>query len=126
MQKHASLQVLPVQRLLLTLHISVIYILCLFDAVGMYLTWGVRHVPSQYNESLHIGACIYNVTIVALFALPLLAANLAGRSITFQLRAYAIMSLSLSTVAILFIPKFLTMFSGPFVGAIDGLKLESM
>lgn len=75
---------------------------------GMYLTWGVRSVPSQFNESVYIGICIYNVAIVSAFVLPLVSARMGGRSVTYQIRAYAIMFLSLSTVAVLFVPKFFT------------------
>jgi len=75
--------------------------------VGMYLTYLVRNTPSQFNESTYIGVCIYNVSVLVCFLVPLLATGVAGRE-QYLLRAFALMLVAFSTVSILYVPKFIS------------------
>jgi hypothetical protein len=53
--------------------------------------------------------CIYNVSLVLLFIIPLLSSSIGDRHATSLLRAFAVMFISLSTVLTLFVPKFLAL-----------------
>ena len=74
---------------------------------GVVLTYSVRGVPSQFNESTLIGLAIYNTAFVIAFIVPILAVGLGGRETTFQLRAYAIIFACGSCCGLLYIPKLL-------------------
>ena len=74
---------------------------------GVVLTYSVRGVPSQFNESTLIGLAIYNTAFVIAFIVPILAVGLGGRETTFQLRAYAIIFACSSCCGLLYIPKLL-------------------
>jgi hypothetical protein len=78
---------------------------------GIALTWLVRNTPSQFNESSFIGICIYNVSIVICFVVPIISADLGGRATIYLIRAFAIIFVTLTTVSILYIPKVITIYS---------------
>lgn len=73
--------------------------------LGAMLAWAVRKTPSQFNESALIGLSTYNATVVVSFIVPLIAVELGGRETTYLVRAFAIMFLVLSTLALLYVPK---------------------
>ena len=79
--------------------------------IGMVLTFLARNVPSQFNEAAYMTAAIYNVAVLFAFGIPLIASNVGGRETVYQIRAYGIMMLVVSTLSILFIPKFYHIFS---------------
>ena len=83
----------------------------LLIVVGMFLTYAVRKVPSQFNESLYIMISIYNVAAISVFVLPLIVAGTGGPTIVFQIRAYAVMFVCASTASIMFWPKWISMHS---------------
>ena len=72
---------------------------------GILLTWAVRNVPSTFNDSLLLTGCIYNISFVACFVIPILATGVGGRQTTFLVRAFAIMFVALSTQLLLYAPK---------------------
>ena len=80
---------------------------CGFLLFGIALTWLVRNIPSNFNESSYIGMCIYNVSIVICFVVPLISANVGGYTTIYLIRAFAIMFVSLTTVLVLYFPKLL-------------------
>jgi len=73
--------------------------------LGVMLGWAVRKTPSQFNEATLIGASIYNCSFVVAFIVPMVAVELGGRETTYLVRAFAILFLVLSTLALLYIPK---------------------
>jgi len=74
-------------------------------SIGVVLAYSVRNISSDFNESMMIGLALYNVSICVCFVLPILSAGL-GRKTTYLVKAFAVMFISLSTVGLLFIPKF--------------------
>jgi hypothetical protein len=83
---------------------------------GIALTWLVRNTPSQFNESSFIGICIYNVSIVICFVVPIISADLGGRATIYLIRAFAIIFVTLTTVSILYIPKLINIYSATQLG----------
>jgi len=73
--------------------------------LGIVLTFMVRVVPSQFNESMWISLALYNLGFVLCFILPILSAQLGGRKTVFMLRAFAIMLVVVATLGLLYIPK---------------------
>ena len=72
---------------------------------GVGLTWAVRGVPSQFNESLSIALSLYNVTFVVAFIIPIIATGLGGRETVFLIRAFAIIFVVVATLSLLYVPK---------------------
>ena len=72
---------------------------------GLHATWAVRHVAAEFNESLYITVCIYNVALVSIFVIPLVTAEAGGREAVMQIQAYSLMFISVATSSLLFIPK---------------------
>jgi len=79
---------------------------------GMYATWAVRHVPNEFNESLYITVCIYNVALVSVFVIPLVTSEAGGRETGMQIQAYSLMFISFATSSLLFIPKLIAIRGG--------------
>jgi hypothetical protein len=77
---------------------------------GVALTWLARNTPSQFNESSFIGICIYNVSIVICFIVPILSADLGGRESVYLIRAFVIMFITVTTVLVLYIPKLVNIY----------------
>lgn len=77
--------------------------MCLF--VGIALTYGIRHVPSNFNDSSVLAVCIYNVSFVVCFVIPIVVQGLGGREATYMIRNYAIMFVSMVTYMLLYAPK---------------------
>lgn len=73
--------------------------------VGIVLTYAVRNITSAFNESKLIAMCMYNVSVVSGFVLPIVSANLGGRNTSYMIRNFAIAFITMSTMGILFIPK---------------------
>jgi hypothetical protein len=88
--------------------------------VGTVLTWVVRNVPSQFNESASMAAAIYNVVFLVCFIIPIIATNVGGRSTTFMIRDFAVMFVVMATLGLLFIPKYMTSSSSTRVAVISG------
>ena len=81
---------------------------CGLLVIGIVLTWLVRKTPSAFNEASFMGICIYNVSFVVCFVVPMLAKDVGGRETTYLIRAFAIMFVCISTICILYVPKQLT------------------
>lgn len=54
--------------------LSIISVFMLFFFV-CYVSWQSRSVPANFRESLWLGACIFTVTLVSIFFLPMLIIN---------------------------------------------------
>jgi hypothetical protein len=80
---------------------------------GVVLTWLARDVPSQFNETPYIAACIYNAAIVLGFIVPIVGTQVGGRANSYWIMSTAGMFLCTVTVSILFIPKLYLIFGGP-------------
>ena len=74
-------------------------------AVGIFLTWGVRNVPSAFNESVFIAILIYNTAVMCSFILPLISEQVGGLTGAYQIRAYGICLIAFINVTVLFVPK---------------------
>ena len=74
---------------------------------GAGLTFLVRNVPSQFNESSLLGLSIYNTSFAVVFVVPILAVHLGGRETVYLIRGFAIMFISITTVCLLYVPKLL-------------------
>jgi hypothetical protein len=74
-------------------------------AVGIFLTWGVRNVPSAFNESVFIAILIYNTAVMCSFILPLISEKVGGFTGAYQIRAYGICLIAFINVTVLFVPK---------------------
>jgi hypothetical protein len=72
---------------------------------GMVLTIISRNVPSHFNETPYIGAAIYNVALLFMFIVPIVASGIGGRETTYAIRSFGIMWIILSSSLILFAPK---------------------
>jgi len=92
---------------------------------GIILTWAVRNVPSTFNDSLLLTACIYNITIIACFVIPIVATGLGGRKTTMMVRTLAIMFISLSTKLLLYAPKLYDISYGGDVAKLDGTRINN-
>jgi hypothetical protein len=79
---------------------------------GICLTWAVRNVPSTFNESKMLTACIYNILLVSCFVVPLVASGVGGRTTTFLVRSFAVMFVSVSTSLMLYAPKLYSIWTG--------------
>jgi hypothetical protein len=66
----------------------------------------VCDASSTYNESLYIGAAIYNVVCLLSFGIPLVATGVGGRTTTYLLRQLGLLVVVASTCSIVFLPKF--------------------
>jgi hypothetical protein len=75
----------------------------------MILTFKARNVPSQFNETSYMAAAIYNVAVLFMFVVPIVASSLGGRETAYQIRSFGIIVLVVSTLSILFLPKFYLM-----------------
>jgi hypothetical protein len=53
----------------------------------------------------YLGASIYNVSVLICFLVPIVSSQVGSRSTTFQIHAYGVMIIVISTMAILFVPK---------------------
>jgi len=73
---------------------------------GVLLTLAVRGVPGDFNDTMILSICIYNVTVVAAFLVPIEATDIGGRGATYAIRAFGIMFVVIGTVAVLYLPKF--------------------
>lgn len=74
-------------------------------AVGIFLTWGVRNVPSAFNESTFIAILIYNTAVMCSFILPLISEQVGGFVGAYQIRAHGISLIAFINVTVLFVPK---------------------
>jgi hypothetical protein len=68
-----------------------------------------RSLPAAYNESTYLGTCVYNLSVLLVFLVPIVSTGTGGRATTYLLHAFGVQLLVLSTMLILFVPKFLTM-----------------
>jgi hypothetical protein len=87
---------------------------------GVSLAWGTRKAPPMFNDSTVIAAALYNTFFVCSFILPIIAVQMGGRSTTFLIRSFAIMFLVLTTLGLLYVPKFLLLFG---LGDVSKLRL---
>ena len=53
-----------------------------------------------------VALSIYNTSFIICFILPIIAVGLGGRSTVFMIRGFAIIFVAISTIALLFVPKF--------------------
>lgn len=74
---------------------------------GAGLTFLVRNVPSQFNESSLLGLSIYNTSFAVVFVVPILAVHLGGRETVYLIRSGSIMFIAITTVSLLYVPKLL-------------------
>jgi hypothetical protein len=77
--------------------------------VGLSLTIRARNLPDAWNEAPYLGASIYNVSLLLVFVVPIVSAQVGGRTTTFIIRTFGVMLMVVSTQSILLIPKFLLM-----------------
>jgi hypothetical protein len=57
------------------------------------------------SETPYIGAAIYNVALLFMFIVPIVASGIGGRETTYAIRSFGIMWIILSSSLILFAPK---------------------
>jgi hypothetical protein len=76
--------------------------------IGTVLTWVVRNVPTQFNESASMAAAIYNVSFIVCFIIPIIATDAGGRTASYLTRDFAIMFVVLATLGLLFFPKYMS------------------
>jgi hypothetical protein len=94
-------------------------------AGGIVLTWAVRNVPATFNDSLLLTACIYNITIIACFVIPIISTGIGGRKTTIMVRTFAIMFISLSTQLLLYAPKLYAISTGADIVKLDGTRMNN-
>ena len=76
---------------------------------GVVLTYSVRNVPSQFNESVWLGVALYNCVFILSFGLPIIATGIGGRSSVYLIRGFIIIFIACSTIGLLYIPKILVL-----------------
>lgn len=84
----------------------------LLIAYGAYLTWRVRHIPSNYNESTYLAISIWNVFFLAFVTLSLewgLGSNLEPPILTL-IQSVAIALGSALSMATIFTPHFINIY----------------
>lgn len=72
---------------------------------GVYLTWRVRNVPKEFNESKTIGVAVYTVAIVAVIAIPIIVTLGNLPTAVFLIKALAVWLSVTASLLILFVPK---------------------
>ena len=77
--------------------------------VGVLLAYAVRNAPSQFNEATLLSICIYNVSVLLMFIVPLVHAGVGGRLTLYLIRAFAVIFISVTTLMVFFIPKSLAL-----------------
>lgn len=60
---------------------------------------------------------IYNVTFILAFVIPILGVGLGGRRTVYLVRDFAVMFVSMSTLALLYVPKMMMLMAGGKAGA---------
>jgi hypothetical protein len=72
---------------------------------GVYLTWRVRSVPKEFNESKTIGVAVYTVAIVAVIAIPIIVTLGNIPTAVFLIKSLAVWLCVTASLLILFVPK---------------------
>lgn len=65
---------------------------------------------------------LLSVSFIICFILPIIAVGLGGRTTVFMIRAFAIIFVSLSTIALLFVPKFRFLGGGQYAAGNTTMK----
>jgi hypothetical protein len=74
---------------------------------GIGLAIAARNVPAMFNETPYIATSMYNCTLLLAFVIPIVGAQVGGRTTTYLVRSYGLLVIVASTASILFVPKFL-------------------
>ena len=79
---------------------------------GISLTYLCRGVPTKFNETPYLAAAIYNCALLSAFVVPLVASDIGTRVVTYAVQVFGVQVMTVSTLSILFVPKFYLIFYG--------------
>eukprot|EP01125_Pyxidicula_operculata_P022332 TRINITY_DN906_c0_g1_i3.p1 TRINITY_DN906_c0_g1~~TRINITY_DN906_c0_g1_i3.p1 ORF type:complete len:871 (-),score=77.48 TRINITY_DN906_c0_g1_i3:104-2716(-) len=83
---------------------------CGYLVFGLFISFKTRNVPSQFRESQHIAWVTYNLTLVSIIAIALAYILHDGTSVSVIFMG-AVLIASLFTWAVMFVTKFVVIFS---------------
>jgi hypothetical protein len=85
----------------------------LMTIVGMLLSWKVRNVDPTFNEAFHCMLVIYNLAMVSMFVVPMVATSVGGAKTAMLVQASAVVFISTVTATIMFVPKYASLNQAP-------------
>lgn len=77
--------------------------------VGMSLSWRVRKVDPTFNEAFHSMLVIYNLAMVSVFCIPMVAAQVGGSETSMLIQCLAVLFIATATATIMFAPKYFSL-----------------
>ena len=74
-------------------------------SVGSYLAYKTRKIPSFFNESLYISACVYQLWFLSLFLFPLDYLNRNNPTAQYATRTFGLFIGTAGCLFVVYLPK---------------------